>query len=300
MNKDYNEHKIKETAGELAAAFVKNYKCSLQEAENYFLENILKQDDLAKLISSSVNAKQLGKNAMFKNFVKKGRKELYYKLRQYKNNDDHRQALLDLLEESRQNPSAEMLAELLERTAVFHVSSQERFEDNDVFYQQLSSILEQAETIVDIGCGVQPLFFPFEKYPSLKKYIALDKDAESVRLMQSFKEIFAKHYQCLHPREWAIGRDWNDILASFELERFDVALLLKLVPVVQRTHPEQVSTLLNIPANVLVVSGVKESMVKKQDIERREKRSVLNFIEAGNRQQLSQFSLQQEFIIIAS
>jgi len=295
----YNKDKIREVAGELAAAFVKNYKCSLEEAGSFFLGSILKHDEVARLVDAAVNPKQLSRNAIFKNFVKKSRKELYYQLRKYKNNADDRAALQSALEAARAHPTEEALELLLQSVADFHVSSEERFEENDVFYDQLHQVLANAATIVDIGCGVQPLFFPAERFANITRYVALDKDKESVQLMQDIKAIFPHKYQWLHPDNWNISEGCGKICKQHGIETFDVALVLKVVAVVQRTHPELVEELKNLAAKTLVVSGVKESMVKKQDIGRRERRLLLNFIESCGRTKLAEFELKNEFVIIA-
>ncbi|HYE55399.1 MAG TPA: hypothetical protein VD996_11160, partial [Chitinophagaceae bacterium] len=126
--------KIKQIAGELADSFVKNYKCSLQEAEDFFYNNISGHDGIRTLIMNAASDKQLAKNAVFKEFIKKNRKELYYKLRKYKSSDDSREALMNALNDAKGNPTEEKRSHLLSMVADFHVSSQERFKDNDFFY----------------------------------------------------------------------------------------------------------------------------------------------------------------------
>jgi len=291
----YNQEKIKEVAGELALAFTKNYKCSLDEASSFFLDNILKQDEVAKLVDASANPKQLARNAVFRNFVKKCKKELYYQLRKYKSDDASLQSSLDA---ARKDPSDENLEQVLSEVAQFHVSSQERFEENEIFYDKLNDLFANAETIIDAGCGVQPLFFPFGRFSNVKRYAAIDKDKASIALMQEIKSIFPQRYQWLYPDVWNIGEGWDNLCTEHDVEEFDLALMLKVVAVVQRTNPELVNGLCKVPAKTIVVSGVKESMVKKQDIGRRERRLVLNFMESCGRQKIAEFDLDNEFIVI--
>lgn len=289
--------KIREAAEEAGAAFVKNYKYTLQDAVNFFYDNMVKNEEVCKLIIDAASAKQLSKNATFKNFIKKNKKELYYKLRQYKSSDEDKQELMQALAEVKADASNEKRIELLQKLAAFHVSSQERFEDNEKFYEQLADVAEDAVSIIDVGCGVQPLFFPKHEFAGIKKYVALDKDKESVKLMQAFKEGFST-YDWLFPQVWNITEGWNEVTSLHGIESFDVALILKVVPVVKRINPALLDVLAQAPAKKIVISGVKESMVKKHDIEHKERKAIASFIKAAGRTEVGSFELENEFFII--
>ena len=265
---------MRDVANELAAAFVKNYKCPLPEAVDFFYDKLSKNEEVSRIIVNAASQKQLSKSAAFKEFVKKNKKELYYKLRRYKKSD---------LEMSGTKE------ELLEKLSQVHVSSQERFAQNDLFYTELSKVFADAKIIVDAGCGVQPLYVPKEKFPSVTKYIALDKDRESIDIMLRFKEAF--DYSWLYPRVWNISEGWD-------VEEADVALILKVVPVVKRIDPLLLDVLAKVPASTVVVSGVKESMVKKHDIEHKERRAITKFIELSGREVTAEFELDNEFFLI--
>jgi hypothetical protein len=286
--------KIKEIAAHLAASFVKNYKYPLQDATDYFYEKLSANPDIVTLITNAASAKQLSKSATFKEFVKKQKKDLYYKLRKYKNNDDTRAELLQSLTD------AASAGELLEKLARVHISSGERFEEQATFYNELSQTIASATTIVDVGCGVQPLFFPKHQFPGVTKYIALDKDRESVEIMQRFKQAFPSQYEWLYPLTWNISEGWEQVRKTFGMDAFDAALVLKLVPVVKRIDPSLLDELAKIPASTIIISGVKESMVKKHDIEHKERRAIMNFIKNSGREVTGEFELSNEFFLIVS
>ena len=286
--------KIKTLAQELATSFVKNYKCPLPDAIDFFYDKLSKYQEISQLITTAASSKQLSKNALFKEFVKKNKKELYYKLRKYKSNNDSKTELLQSLNDG---AAAD---QLLQKLAQVHVSSHERFSENEAFYNALSKTFESASVIADAGCGVQPLFFPKHQFPSVSKYIALDKDRESIEIMLRFKEAFPDNYEWLHPMVWNISEGWEQICQTFNLDTFDVALILKVVPVVKRIDPNLLDELAKVPANKIVVSGVKESMVKKHDIEHKERRAITNFIKDSGREIIDEFELSNEFFIIVS
>jgi hypothetical protein len=290
--------KISQVADDLAASFIKDYKCSLQEARDFFYNNIIKNKEVSSLIVGAATEKQLSKNATFKNFVKQHKKELYYRLRQYKGDDESKQALLKELRLAESDPSEMKRISLLQDLAAFHVSSQERFAENNLLYDHLANVMDDVHSIVDAGCGVQPLFFPHARFSQVGKYIALDKDKESANLMNVFKNTFASQYAWLYPRVWNISEGWRDVCNEYSLETFDLALLFKLVPVVKRTSPALLQQLAGIPAKTIVISGVKESMVKKHDIERKERKAIDNFIKDTGRTKVEEFELANEFFII--
>lgn len=263
--------KVKEIANELATAFVKHYKCPLPEAVDFFYDKLSKNEEVCKIIDTAPSDKQLSKNAVFKEFVKKNKKELYYKLRRYKTGSFEIGGTKE---------------EALEKLSQVHVSSQERYAQNDVFYDELSTFM--SGVIADVGCGVQPLYFPKEKFPAVTKYIALDKDRGSIEILDQFKEAF--DYSWLYPKVWNISDGWD--------EKFDVALILKVIPVVKRIDPPLLNELARVPANTIIVSGVKESMVKKHDIEHKERRAINHFIELCDRSVTAEFELDNEFFII--
>jgi 16S rRNA (guanine(1405)-N(7))-methyltransferase len=291
-----NDIKIKAAAEEAGAAFVKNYKYPLPDAVNFFYDNMVKNEEVSKLIIGAASAKQLSKSATFKNFIKKNKKELYYKLRQYKSSDEDKQELMQALADAKADASNEKRIELLEKLAAFHVSSQERFDENEKFYDQLTGVAGNAVSIIDVGCGVQPLFFPKHEFTNLKKYVALDKDREAVKLMHAFKGISG--YDWLFPQVWNINEEWGEITSLHGIDSFEVALILKVVPVVKRIDPALLDVLAQVPAKTIVISGVKESMVKKHDIEHKERKVITLFIKTAGRKEVGSFELENEFFII--
>ncbi|HEY0677497.1 MAG TPA: hypothetical protein VGD17_04390 [Chitinophagaceae bacterium] len=278
---------------------MKNYKCSLSEAAEFFYDNISKNAEVVKLISASAGSKQLSKNALFREFVKKQKKELYYRLRKYKGSDESKRELMLALNNAESLDNDERIG-LLEKLSSFHVSSNERFVSNEVFYTQLKNHIGHASQIVDVGCGVQPLFFPHDQFPALKRYVALDKDRDSVEMMDRFREVFKEQYSWLQPFVWNIDEGWNGICTRLGIDEFDVALLLKLVPVVKRVDPSLVQELAKVPARMIIVSGVKESMVKKHDIERKERRAIRGFLDAAGKEVTAEFEIDNEFFMIVN
>ena len=117
-------------------------------------------------------------------------------------------------------------------------------------------------------------------------------------LMNAFKKTFSVPYSWLFPGVWNISEGWRTVCTEHSIDTFDLAFLFKLVPVVKRTSPPLLQQLADIPAETFVISGVKESMVKKHDIERKERKAIDNFIKDIGRSKTGEFELGNEFFII--
>lgn len=78
-------------------------------------------------------------------------------------------------------------------------------------------------------------------------------------------------------------------------ERFDLALMLKLIPVIERQNPALLERLAAIPARRLLVTGSREAMTRREDISRRELASLRRFVLLTGRRVVARFDLPNEF-----
>ncbi|MCO6457146.1 MAG: hypothetical protein J5I93_17765, partial [Pirellulaceae bacterium] len=144
----------------------------------------------------------------------------------------------------------------------------ERMPHTGQFLEQLVGGIGSAPSIVAVGAGVFPRLIPCDSLPALRTYLARDRDAVAMRALQAGAAWRADGR--LAARHWNAADGWQGALDAAGVERFDLALLLKLVPVVQRREPGLVATLGNVPARRLIVSGSREAMVKRRIIADRE------------------------------
>lgn len=105
-----------------------------------------------------------------------------------------------------------------------HSSTRERLTILDGFYQAIFGITGQPGSILDLGCGLNPLAVPWMSLSSGTRYFALDIDQRRVR--------FLNRYLALVGLE-SLAR-CQDVLSQPPVDAADLALLLKLSPTLER------------------------------------------------------------------
>ena len=76
---------------------------------------------------------------------------------------------------------------------------------------------------------------------------------------------------------------------------FDLALMLKLIPVVQRQQRELIPLLLTVPAKSFLVTGSRYALTKNMDIEGRERKVIKDFIEKSGKNLTESLNTKNEF-----
>ena len=241
----------------------KTYKISPEETAQLLSNKIDGNQNLLNLISTSENLKQIYRTKLFKQFIKKSKKEIYYSLRTYQKESE------DLVDS--------------------HISSRERAKHIDELFSQIDTFIKNAEIILDVGGGLFPASFPFENYPNLKHYIWLDKDKKAY---QSLKK---ENYSKVNLHNYNISeKSWEDYLPE-DYTQFDFVFMLKLIPVVNRQENELLRNISEIPLKQALITGSKEAMVKKIDIEKREDSVIRGFINDFNYKIVKKVDLPNEF-----
>jgi 16S rRNA (guanine(1405)-N(7))-methyltransferase len=116
-----------------------------------------------------------------------------------------------------------------------HSSTRERLPILDRFYPSVFAVTGPPGSILDLGCGLNPLALPWMNLVPQSglegttgaRYIALDIDAERVGFLNRFLTLagFEPLARC------------QDILAHVPNDTADVALLLKMSPTLERQEP---------------------------------------------------------------
>lgn len=228
------------------------------------LENNLK---LKELVHQESNIKDVQRTSLFKDFVKSVRKEIYYQLRTYQ-----------------QSGSKEVET---------HLSTRERQPHLEQFFKQIDPYLKNSHYILDVGGGLFPLTFDFDKHNQVKSYAWLDKDDKSYKKLLKFKKL--ENLEQLHLYPYKIGEEnWHKYLPE-SVNEFDFVFLLKLIPVIYRQERELLDIILEIPAKRFLITGSKESMVKRVNIESRENKVLQNFIKESNKIIRKKIEIPNEF-----
>lgn len=132
-----------------------------------------------------------------------------------------------------------------------HASTRERLPHLDRFYAGIWARTGVPRSILDLGCGLNPLAVPWMGLAPDVRYIALDADARPLAAVRAHLE------RSGHPHEVRS----SDLVMQVPQDRVDVALLLKLVTTLDRQDPEAAARLLvGLHAEHAVVSFTTRSL----------------------------------------
>ena len=155
-------------------------------------------------------------------------------------------------------------------------------------------VVGTARRVVDIGCGLYPLVFPFDgRGKGVAQYVAADRHPSIVSAVEAYAA--ARGDGRITALEWDVRSGWGDLLPRGAPAEFDVAFLLKLVPVVHRQARELLDVLRRTPAPIWVASGSRISMTKRRSIERRERAVMHKFAASAGRRVEAELVTEDEF-----
>lgn len=254
---------------EQAVRICKTYKISLDEAKKQLAAKLTQNSKLTELIDNSTDLSKIHKNKEFKNILKQVKKDIYYSLRTYQRESEDIQDT--------------------------HTSTQERKLFITDFINQLDGYLQSATIILDIGGGLFVTSFDLAKYNNIQEYIWLDKDAISYEKLKKYKE--EKNIPSLKLFNHSIGQHPWEYYTKAPVE---LALMLKLIPVVARQEKDLLQVLASVPAKNILLTGSKEALVKKTDIQKREDTVIKQFINLTHKQIQTKLDIPNEFGYVIS
>lgn len=261
---------------------IKRYKIDKQDAEIFLQDELESTPEIQKLVSEKLTFKQIKIRSVYKEFIKEVRKKIYYQLRTYYPSFEEK-GRIEIKDVD--NLTEETILRILKT----HVSTSERMSSRKKFNQFWIENFKEVESIIDVGCGVFPLMFPFGEFNQLEKYHAIDNDSYAI-------DVLDKYSKLLDGVDLeSFDLDLKDLLWKNFENNYDLAIMLKLVPVIARQDREHLEKLFNVPAKKVVVSASKESMTKKVDISAREDAVLNRFIDNSGRKIIRKFSFGKEF-----
>lgn len=273
----------------LIAEVLQRYRVDLEDARAVVFSMLEKDRRISDLLRSGVPLREIQRRKAYQVLRHAVKKRIYYRLRRYKPENDFFEEKLAALESAKAPALAGAIAIEL---AALHASTRGRLATKDEFHRELFARIGSPRTILDAGCGVYPLLFPWEG-SSAKLYLAIDKDRSVIRAVNAFAARCAPGRLLGYCRD--IG-DWLPILSAHR--RFDLCFMFQLVPVVERQDKNLLANLARVPADRLVVTGSKMALAKKRTIEKRERASLLRFAEQARRSVSSEWLAGEEICLL--
>ncbi|HUR53494.1 MAG TPA: hypothetical protein VMZ71_05165 [Gemmataceae bacterium] len=285
---------VRAAVGVIVAQATRQYRLDAAAAAALIRDVLARDAEFRRAAEAAESGEKLIRTRAFKDAAAAAKKHVYYSLRRYRPPASEGDAAA-ALEQLRTLPSggAADARDVLARTvAVGHRSTAERLHSLDEFYAALFAAVGTPRSILDIGCGVQPLLFPFDEAGRrVERYLALDKDPQAVEAVEAYAR--ARGDGRLSAVRSDLSGGWPAGCGEF-----DLALMLKLIGVVERQDRELLDVLAHAPARRWVVSGSKVALAKQQDIERRERATLRRFVELAGRRVVGEFGAGEEFALV--
>ncbi|MEX2187969.1 MAG: hypothetical protein WD875_14280 [Pirellulales bacterium] len=285
--------------GELLAAVVKQYRVE-EAAARELLRASLAGSRLSSVVEGAISAGDIRRTRIYKGAAAEAKRHVYHALRRYRTDDGEYDAWIARLREGGAELDRDELAAIVERLVEGHASTRERMAEQRAFNAFVAQSVGQAASLLDVGCGVQPLRFPFQELPDLRLYAAVDANRRSIDAVTAFAAAFATATGNAALRAVCsdLSGGWRPVLAELGMAddaEFDVALMLKLVPVIARQAKELLDVLARTPARRWIVTGSTTGLAKRTSIARREQRVLLRFIADSGRRVCEEFAFGEEF-----
>ncbi len=277
---------------------LKKYKIDEKRAYSITNETLLKSPKFLEFLNNKPTFKQVLKSRVFEDLNRTARQRIYYALRQYNSDSATFKSSVESLKSLSPETPYNEYESILKEIAQTHTSTAERLNHADEFYGQLLGFLEDTQTLLDVGCGMQPLLFPFQEGgKEIKTYVGAEKDKTCIEALTAFSEVYKPGL--LHAIEWNIAHNWKILEDRTGIRFYDAVLMLKLVPVIDRIDRTLLEILRFTPARKWIVSGSRESMTRQISIEKRERKIIRRFLEQSGKTIIGEFSTPDEFCFIA-
>ena len=277
----------------IACEISRRYRIVPDAAKRVLTRHISEDKKLLSRLHTASKVEDIERLHEFREAVKNAKKEIYYNLRRYHRDKQAEKDLIDELERRIESHRAiEDIYHVRDELLMMHSSTAERFEHYAAFYEELFRITPIPSTILDVACGIHPLSYPFEKHgPS--EYVAIDRDELCIKAVNAFAQLHrtVRLRGILSDIEEI---EWHSITTRRE-KGFDLAFMLKIIPVLKRHDDKLLRKLAAVPAGRILITANAEALTRRLRVSRREDRALRSFIEPSGKKIVSEFRIPNEF-----
>jgi len=270
------------------------YRIDHEEARRFLEQDFYRRPVLVDKILKRYPNEDVTRLKEYKAVIKAVRKKVYYHLRQYQSDTGKSGRLRELLERHIAAAESEQSRQVVSELLLTHVSTRERSDAYPDFYKKLFDLIEPPRRILDVGCGIHPLSYPFgdpEICPEI--YTASDKSRDVIEILKTYVPL-AKPARLIPVCDNIADIKWSDYLTN-GIGIYDIAFMLKLIPVITRQNRAVLPNLLGVPARKILITASAEAMTRRADIRRREEGLLRRFIELAHGEIIGEISIKNEF-----
>ncbi len=270
---------LESLAKDFAAKLAERYRIDSESAYAATLEMWMNNRKLCDQAAREPDPQRLKRTRIYKQAAEKAKASTYNSLRKYKQQaermTDGVSTLIELADQGVDSTDPRATA-ARDQIVGSHVSTRERLPDLDGFHTHLFELIPEPTSILDIGCGLQPLLYPFHDAGQITStYLGLDRDASVVEAVDTWARVIGG--ERLEARQWSLSEGFDGVVGPEPNGEFKLALGLKLIPVLSRQERKRLPLFRDVPAQRLLITGARHAMVKRRSIERRERASLVGF-----------------------
>ena len=170
-----------------------------------------------------IAAEEMDRRESLKEAIKATKRRLHQVYGAFETNLDYETALAALRAAYSSGDEA-AIRQACRQVLGHHTSTRERLPLLDEFYPAIWQITGTPPSVLDVGCGLNPLSLPWMGLPAGARYVALDVDCGRIDFLNRYLSIAG-----LPPMARC-----HDALVAPPPDRADVALLLKMSPTLER------------------------------------------------------------------
>nr|AMP53185.1 ArmA_Rmt [uncultured bacterium] len=131
--------------------------------------------------------------------------------------------------------------EAFEKTLRLHSSTRERMEGAQALYEHILNAADSPKSVLDLACGLNPLILGNMGLTVR----GMDISGGCVRLVNEWARV----------REWNVQADCRDLLCNPEMEKADIAFMMKLRPVLEQQKKGSAMELVaSVPTDMICVT----------------------------------------------
>lgn len=287
---------LEQLIAEISDGAARTYRLEPERAAELIAPVLSGNKELVSALSRESDLKRLYRMRVVKDAVAASRRAVYFGLRRYRQDEQSLLTSIEALESIAPRTQRDLLTNVLQSIASNHVSTAERLGHVEKTIEAIFDQSRHVGRILDVGSGVFPLLVPMDSLPGLATYVALDRDEMAIRALQAYSTWRGDGK--LIAGSWTIADGWETANKLANADSFDLALLLKVVPVVQRREPELLGMLAKVPANRLVITGSREAMVKRRSIAHREAAILTDFSDRFGFEVCTRFETEDEIGLV--
>ena len=259
-----------------AATIERRYRVD-RDAAIAALREAMRAPGVAAAVEAEV-ARGKARGVALRRLAKEARRQIYHDLRRYTADPGEQQSMSDELAAAIADGDGDAVEATAARLLETHASTRERLLSYPKFFATVAKHVGRARSVIDLGAGLHPLARPpADLAPDV--YVAIDRDERAMSILDAYSA-WPNPTRLVPLRAELDEVMWDEVATTAGVETFDVAYLLKLIPVLRRQQPASLEHVARVPAHTLVVTGSREALTRRQDISRREDQVLQRFIES--------------------